>query len=64
MDIISLCRLMEVCSSFVEELSEEEIYEIYRRDPSDSKALEKALCRGSGVFGTCSKVQEQLKSDL
>jgi len=55
---------MEVCSSFVEELSEEEIYEIYRRDPSDSKALEKALCKGSGVFGKCSKVQEQLKSEL
>ena len=55
---------MEICSSFVEELSEEEIYEIYRRDPGDSKALEMALCKGSGVFGKCSKVQDQQKSDL
>lgn len=59
-----LCRLMNMCSSFVEELGEEEIYEIYRRDPSDSKAFEKALCKGSGIFGTCSKVQERRKSEL
>jgi len=53
-----------MCSSFVEELGEEELYEIYRRDPSDGKALEKALCKGSGIFGECIKVQAQRNKEL
>lgn len=48
-----------MCSSFVEELGEEELYSIYRQDPSDDKALEKALCKGRGILGECNKVQEQ-----
>jgi len=44
---------MNLCSSFAEELGEEEIYEIYRQDPDDSKVLEKSLCKGSGIFGIC-----------
>jgi len=36
---------MNLCSSFVEELGEEEIYE--------SKVLEKSLCKGSSIFGVC-----------
>jgi len=52
-----------MCSSFVEELGEEELYGIYRRDPSDIKAFEKALCKGSGIFGECSKA-EQRKLEL
>jgi len=55
----SMSRLMEVCSSFIEEMGEEEIYKIYRRGPDDSKALEKALCKGSGIFGKCNKVQQK-----
>jgi len=53
-----------MCSSFVEELGEEELYDIYRRDPSDMKAFENALCKGSGIFGECSKAQEQRGAEL
>jgi len=55
---------MNVCSSFVEELGEEGIYEVYRHDPDDSSALEKALCKGTGIFSKCSKVQAQQKAEL
>jgi len=55
---------MNICSSFVEELGEEKLYDIYRRDPSDSKLLEEFLCKGSGIFGECTKAKEQRKSEL
>jgi len=46
---------MNMCSNFVEEMGEEELYAIYRRDLNDDNALEKALCKGSGTFGECNK---------
>ena len=55
---------MNMCSSFVDELGEEQLYEIYRQDPSDNKVFEKSLCRGNGIFGDCSKKQEQQRQEL
>lgn len=52
-----------MCSSFVEELGEVELYDIYRRDPSDIKAFEKYLCRGSGIFGECNR-EQRIKVEL
>lgn len=52
-------RLMNMCSSFVEEIGEEDLYATYRRDLSDVTALEKALCKGSGIFGECNKIQQR-----
>lgn len=57
-------RLMNMCSSFVEELGEEQLYEIYRQDPSDNKAFEKSLCKGNGIFGECVKKQERQRQEL
>jgi len=53
-----------MCSNFVDELGEEQLYEIYRQDPSDSKAFEKSLCRGTGIFGDCSTKDEQQRQEL
>jgi len=57
-------RLMNMCSSFVEELGEEQLYEIYRHNPSDDKAFEKSLCKSNGIFGECIKKQERQRQEL
>ena len=59
-----LCRLMNTCSNFVDELGEEQLYEIYRHDPSDIKAFENSLCKGTGIFGECSKKQDKQRQEL
>ena len=53
-----------MCSSLVEELGEEEIYEIYQRDPVDNKVLENVLCKGSGIFDNCKEVKDKQKAEL
>lgn len=55
---------MNMCSSFVEELGEEQLYEIYRHNPSDDKAFEKSLCKSNGIFGECIKKQERQRQEL
>jgi len=55
---------MDMCTSFVDNLGEEQLYEIYRQDPSDDKVFEKSLCKGNGIFGDCNRKQERQRQEL
>ncbi|XP_060084966.1 marginal zone B- and B1-cell-specific protein-like [Ylistrum balloti] len=52
-------RLREMCSMYVGEIGEEEIYEAYLKE----KDLDKFLCRGKGLLGECSKSKKRHKTD-
>lgn len=47
------CRLLRVCTKFVDEIGEDELYAGYRRKPESRREFENFLCRGTGVFGDC-----------
>jgi len=44
-----------MCLGFIEELGEEDIYELYRDSTTNLKTFENHLCRGKGLLGECNK---------
>jgi len=50
-----------MCASFVEELGEDGVYSLYKKDVNNVQVLEDQLCHGSGILGACNKNIKQAK---
>ena len=56
---------MDMCESFMGDLGEFTIYNVYKAHPKSKNKLESYLCRGEGLTGYCNKfpVPESSKKD-
>jgi len=50
-------RLRNVCTKFIDEIGEEDIYAAYSKNPGSRREFENFLCRRTGVFGNCSNTK-------
>ena len=49
-----------MCEQYMGELGEFEVYNIYKKNPTNLKQLEKYLCFGSEIRDECTNVKDEL----